>query len=228
MTLKVIEPKTWRWYLFIAFLIGLAMAASAWWAWQISGEVRDDLEQRVTLLTEDNKQLKDNLFSNEFQLTELGRSEQMAIANVDQTGLNLAALQEDKKQLEKELSFYRSIMAPELDKVGLNIQSFEIVEVEKGIFEYSLILTQVKKQDWYLKGNYSIELISENGGKESKLAMKQIVLNTSVKNRFSFRYFQTLTNRFQLPKGLQPQAILVSASTQDGKQRVTKRFPWIL
>ncbi len=228
MEFKVIQPKTWRWYLLVALLIICAMALSFWYAWNLSHQVRDSLQMDVKVLTKKNEHLQSTIDSNQQQLTELGRSEQMAKASVDQTGLNLAQLQEANKQLEKELSFYRSIMAPELDKVGLNIQKLELLKLENDLYQFSLTLTQVKKQDWYLKGNYKIELISEEQGKEVKIALNPMIIDTAFKPRFSFRYFQTLSNRFQLPETIKPQAILVSANTQDGKQRVTKRFPWTL
>ncbi len=228
MELKVIQPKTWRWYLSASAIILMALAVSAWSAWYFSGQQRVALEQRVNQLTEDNQRLTNTITNSELQLTELGRSEQMANASVEQTGLNIAQLQETNKQLEKELSFYRSIMAPELDKVGLNIQNLELVSIEPGVFEFSLTLTQVKKQDWYLKGNYKIELISVVEGKEVNTILKPMILDKAFKSKFSFRYFQTLTSRFKLVENLKPQAILVSASTQDGKQRVSKRFPWTL
>ena len=226
MELKVVQPKTWRWYATASFLILVSMMLSAWYAWHLSHQVRDSLEIEVVQLTTQNSQLHNTIYSNEKYITELGRSEQMAQASVDQTGLNMAELQEANKQLEKELSFYRSIMAPELDKNGLNIQKFELLKVENDIYEFSLTLTQVKKQDWYLKGSYSIELITDNDGKEVKTALNTMILDSPYKPRFSFRYFQTLSSRFQLPEALKPQAIMVSARTQDGKQRVTKRYPW--
>ena len=226
MELKVIQPKTWRWYSAVALLIITAMALSAWFAWHLSHQVRNTLEQNVEQLSATNNQLQDTIYNNEKSITELGRSEQMAKASVDQTGLNMEQLQEVNKHLEKELSFYRSIMAPELDKNGLNIQKFEMLKIENDIYEFSLTLTQVKKQDWYLKGSYSIELITDNDGKEMKVALNPMILDSPFKPRFSFRYFQTLSSRFQLPVAIKPQAIMVSARTQDGKQRVTKRYPW--
>jgi len=226
MDLKVIQPKTWRWYTAVGTLILFSMLLSAWYAWHLSHQVRDSLEQEVEQLTTNNRQLNDAIFNNKKHITELGRSEQMAKASVDQTGLNMAELQEVNKHLEKELSFYRSIMAPELDKNGLNIQKFEMLKIENDIYQFSLTLTQVKKQDWYLKGSYTIELITENDGKEMKVALNPMILDSPFKPRFSFRYFQTLSSRFQLPEAIKPQAIMVSARTQDGKQRVTKRYPW--
>jgi cell division protein FtsB len=226
MELRVIQPKTWRWYTVAAVLILVSMLLSAWIAWHLSHQVRNSLEQVVMQLTSKNEQLQDTILGYEKHITELGRSEQMAKASVNQTGLNMAQLQQTNKQLEKELSFYRSIMAPELDKNGLNIQAFEILKVENDIYEFSLTLTQVKKQDWYIKGSYSIELVSDIDGKEVKTALNPLVIDSPYKPRFSFRYFQTLSSRFQLPQTMKPQAILVSARTQDGKQRVTKRYPW--
>jgi len=228
MEFKVIQSKTWRWYVAVTLAILLAMFLSGWFAWHLSGEVRSALEVDVQVLTEQNQRLQNKILSNKQQLTELGRSEQMAKASVDQTGLNLSQMQQDKKQLEKELSFYRSIMAPELDKVGLNIQDLELFKIEDDLYDFSLTLTQVKKQDWYLKGSYKIELVSQVEGKEVKKTLAPMIVDRGFKPRFSFRYFQTLSSRFKLPKDIKPQAILVSAHTQDGKQRVSKRFPWTL
>ncbi len=248
MKLQVVESKTWRWYFAVVIALIAAMSLSAWYAWDLSKVVRADLQRQLTTLRETDDKLTKILLKKERLLTELDRSVQMSRANVSEVSITLTKLQEDKTQLEKELSFYRSIMAPEMDKSGLTINDILITPLlpsgmdngndsrvdnnakEKAAksYEFELVLTQVKKQDWYIKGRYQIWLItkSETNLVEKRISLLKFVKKANFKAKFSFRYFQTFRESFKIPADLQPTAIVVTATTRDGKQKVTRRFPW--
>lgn len=237
MKLEVVEAKTWRWYLTMVTTLILMMLLAAWFAWHQSIHTRDTLENEVRGLTETNAQLKEVLQQKELELTKLGRSVEVSDANVSEVGVTLAKLQEEKKQLEKELSFYRSIMAPELNKAGLTIDSFIVTPIDPADqdplkprnFDFELILTQAKKQDWYIKGRYQIHFITidEKTQKEHRHSMTQFIKRPRWKANFSFRYFQTFRESFQIPADFHPTAIVVTAIATKGRKKVEKRYPWL-
>lgn len=240
MKLQVVEIKSWRWYIGVLLFLLVAMSLSAWFAWEQSKIKRAELGSEVSRLTDDNQQLRQTLAQKERLLTELDRSVQMSKANIGEVGITLSKLQEDKKQLEKELSFYRSIMAPEMDKSGLTIDSLRIsalipdtnpeesLQQKDKQYEFELVLTQVKKQDWYIKGRYQIWLIEKPaaGQEEKRISLFSYLNKPKFKPRFSFRYFQTFREVIKIPAQLHPTAIVVTAITRDGKQKVERRFPW--
>ncbi len=238
--LEVVETKSWWWYFAVSLFLLAAMFLSGWLAWVQSKSERDQLGAEVSRLTRANGQLSQALNEKEQLLMELDRSVKMSKANISEIGLTLSRLQEDKKQLEKELSFYRSIMAPEMNKSGLTIDSLHISTLTPGLkltsttqhsgqqIEFELVLTQVKKQDWYIKGRYQIWLIekAKGGGTEKRVSLLSYLNNPKMKPLFSFRYFQTFREIATIPPQLHPVAIVVTATTRDGKQQVERRFPW--
>ncbi|HFB65391.1 MAG TPA: hypothetical protein ENJ60_07605 [Aeromonadales bacterium] len=240
MKLQVVESKSWQWYIGVLLFLMVAMSLSAWIAWEQSKIKRTELGAEVSRLSIINKQLAENLAQKERLLTELDRSVQMSRANIDEVGVTLSKLQEDKKQLEKELTFYRSIMAPEMDKSGLTIDSLRISSITTEVnspenqqqgdrqYEFELVLTQVKKQDWYIKGRYQIWLIDKPaaGQAEKRISLFSYLNRPKFKPLFSFRYFQTFREVVKIPAQLHPTAIVVTATTRDGKQKAEKRFPW--
>jgi len=237
MKLEVVETKSWHWYAMMATVFIIIMLIVAWFTWQQSIVSRELLESEVATLSEKNEQLQLSLKQKELNLTKLDQSVEVSKSNVSEVGVTLAKLQEDKKQLEKELSFYRSIMAPELNKAGLTIDSFIVTPIEDvnqgpvtpRSFDFELILTQAKKQDWYIKGKYQIHLITVDvdSQKERRLPMTQFIKRPRWKAKFSFRYFQTFRESFQIPADLHPTAIVVTAIETKSGKKVEKRYPWL-
>ena len=103
MKLQVVESKSWQWYIGVFLFLMVAMSLSAWIAWEQSKIKRTELGAEVSRLSIINKQLAENLAQKERLLTELDRSVQMSRANIDEVGVTLSKLQEDKKQLEKAM-----------------------------------------------------------------------------------------------------------------------------
>lgn len=108
-----------------------------------------------------------------------------------------------QRELERELRFYRSIMAPENSADGVSI---EAVEVTPGLlarqYRLQLILTQLQKRKQSLKGKSSIILIGVQDGKIVELDVAELLDNKHLFD-FSFRYFQILDAEVTLPEGFE-------------------------
>lgn len=104
---------------------------------------------------------------------------------------------QEKRELETELAFYRSVMAPESFANGAAIHG---LEVERGLinnqFRLKLVLTQLRKIKDPLKGYINITLIGKKEEKPFEMKLKDL---TREDLKFSYRYFQVLETDFILP-----------------------------
>lgn len=104
-----------------------------------------------------------------------------------------------QKELERELAFYRSIMAPEHQADGVAIHELEMSSsLLPNQYRIKLVLTQLKKRKQALKGKAELVFIGLQAGKVTKLALDSL---TEDKFIFSFRYFQSLETVVQFPDG---------------------------
>ncbi|WP_412522840.1 DUF6776 family protein [Shewanella chilikensis] len=108
-----------------------------------------------------------------------------------------------QQELERELAFYRSIMAPEYNAEGVAIHGLELMPLATaGQFRLKLVLTQLQKRKQALKGRSEILLIGMQEGKQVELNLAKLV---DTKLAFNFKYFQVLEAEFTLPEGFELQ-----------------------
>ena len=106
-----------------------------------------------------------------------------------------------QRELERELSFYRSIMAPENSADGVSINGLELTpSLLPRQYRMKLILTQLQKRKQSLKGKAEIKLVGVQDGEALELDLAKLA---DLKLSFKFRYFQILDAEFTLPEGFE-------------------------
>ncbi|QYJ85340.1 hypothetical protein K0I73_14175 [Shewanella mesophila] len=106
-----------------------------------------------------------------------------------------------QKELDRELAFYRSIMAPEHQADGVAIHELEMSpSLLTNQYRVKLVLTQLQKRKQALKGKADLLFIGLQQGKVAKLSLGDL---TEDKFNFSFRYFQSLETVVQFPDGFE-------------------------
>ncbi|MEZ9594564.1 DUF6776 family protein [Shewanella sp. 10N.261.52.F9] len=104
-----------------------------------------------------------------------------------------------QNELERELAFYRSVMAPENNADGVAINGLELEEsLEPRQYRIKLVLTQLEKRKRSLSGRSEITLVGLQDGKTVSLKLADL---TDDSFKFKFRYFQVLDGEFTLPEG---------------------------
>jgi predicted RNase H-like nuclease (RuvC/YqgF family) len=138
------------------------------------------------------------------------------------------SLQQHIDALEKELSFYRGIMAPELDIKGLHVSDFTLKALsEPRKFVFQLALTQVKQHDQFLKGDVSMIVKGTLNGKATQYSITELSNLQPKDLTFAFKYFQHIGGEIELPEGFKPKQVeIVAAARGRNGQRVEKSFPW--
>ena len=137
---------------------------------------------------------------------------------------DLRVSHEESVALREEVTFYRSLMAPDRVAKGLQIAEFEANEQADGGFSFHLLLTQVASRRTWVSGTVEVELAGSEGSK-AVLPLTEIASPSQYPLPYRFRYFQELTGRFTLPAGFEPEEVRVRVQPRRGDP-VEKAFPW--
>jgi len=142
---------------------------------------------------------------------------------------NVKKMQSTQNSLEEELKFYRKIMAPELDKEGLAIDSLLITKTDNiQDFHFKATLIQAGKQSQFLKGDLFLKLIGNLNGKPTEYDFRELGAFNAKHFQFQFKYFQNIQGNVTLPSDFKVSKIKVTAQTKGRRknQKVQKELKW--
>ena len=138
----------------------------------------------------------------------------------------IKGLRDQAAELEEAVVFYKSVMAPGASE-GLQIEKMVLQPEDKsGYYRYRLVLVQAGDNRNYLSGDISLSLRGSRDGESFSLNGTDWLEDGS-ETRFRFRYFQELNGRFQVPEGVELEAIDVEAES-GGRNRyeTQKTIKW--
>ncbi len=138
----------------------------------------------------------------------------------------IKSLRDQAAELEEAVVFYKSVMAPGASE-GLQIEKMVLQpDDENGFYRYRLVLVQAGDNRNYLSGDISLTL---RGSREGEPFSRKGTdwLEDGSETRFRFRYFQELSGRFQVPEGVELDAVDVEAES-GGRNRyqIQKTVKW--
>ena len=188
-----------------AVLVGVAVMI-AWWLidsnYRITGFNRDEAEQQLEKLDEENKQLKKSVESLKGTLAERERQVQIEKAAQAELAKNAAQLQDENASLKEDLGFLRNIMSAGNVPDGLSIQNFKVEpDVRSNEFRYRMLLIQggQRKQDF--KGRVQIIARVARNGVLSTLSFPEDTALKGPGAEVILKYYQKLEGRFRIPEG---------------------------
>lgn len=192
--LQVIERKIRPSSVYLFFLILVAFFAGVltWDLWSSQYPIQPAQSKNSTELSQALTKQAEMLAS---------RNLELALAQEANDNMQKMFLTQHQKQkeLERELAFYRSIMAPENQADGVAIHDLGL---NPGLlpnqFRVKLVLTQLQKRKQALKGKAELTFIGLQDDKVVSLPLSSL---TDDKLNFSFRYFQILETVVQFPEG---------------------------
>jgi predicted RND superfamily exporter protein len=160
------------------------------------------------------------------QIAVMKRSQEIDRESYDVVRTDLKQLQEEILELRQEVEFYRGIVSPAERMAGINIQSFKLLPaVEEGLYHFELVLSQVLKNDRYVRGVVKLHLQGVQDGEPQTLDFREITPNKSVPKDFRFRYFQQMEGDIRMPSDFIPRTVLVEMMPR-GRKSISKSFPW--
>jgi len=138
----------------------------------------------------------------------------------------IKSLRDQAAELEEAVVFYKSVMAPGASE-GLQIEKMVLQpDDEAGSYRYRVVLVQAGDNRNYLSGDISLALRGTRAGEPFTLTGSDWLADGS-ETRFRFRYFQELNGRFQVPEGVELEAVDVEAES-GGRNRyqIQKTVKW--
>ncbi len=181
----------------------------------------DQLKQEIDSLRERNNQLVD-------QNAMLDRFSRIDRSAHDEVKVALNASQQQSLELREELAFYRSLVSPSEMAPGLHIQRLTVeAGVESGVFNYKLVLTQVRKNQRDAVGVSSLHFSGLLDDQVVVYALSDVDDAKTDKLHFKFKYFQSFAGGIRFPARFVPKSITITAKPKgEHLKPVKKTFKW--
>lgn len=227
--LSAYNPATRYWRFLLIGMISLVCAYGFYWlganGYQLPtakdsetiGQLRAELKEATHL----NKKLRQDV-------AQLSSSTSVDLLAADQIKQTLHEKELEILKLSEELVFYRTLLAPEISGLGLEVKDFNVrSSTEEGEFYYDLLLTQSSRSKSVAKGKVSLVIDGKQEGVNRRLALKDMVEEPLPSIDYSFKYFQRLNGVFALPTNFKPQQLMLELDpANDSKKAHQLSYSW--
>jgi hypothetical protein len=218
----------------IQILVSILAAVSVAWAFYEVGAAGIDLpfednEKSVAELRIDLTKANKDVKSLRREIARLTRSTQVELQAAEQTKQTLREKEMEILKLTEELVFYRSLLAPEKGKVGVEVRDFNLRAAGAGKSEYyyDFLLTQSSRSKRVAKGKVNLTIDGKRDGVMHRIELLDIASATSDAMNYSFKYFQRLNGAFELPNNFQPKKLLVEVKPDaKSKEPIQISYSW--
>ena len=231
MTFVIKEHRPGRWRLLTA-VVTVLWLGSAWLAYEAgryySSHDREAALARHLIMQEQLAELQLVKGQLESQVSILQRSAQVDREAKVQLAKEMKDLQDLQADLREEISFYKSIISPPKDEVGVGIYSLSLYPGDNRIYHYKIVLTQSGKSDTLVKGKLSVRLEGVLNESEKELNLRDISVADKPQLSYKFKYFEEISGSFRLPENYMPRAVVIGLRPTSGKTRdkPVKTFDW--
>ena len=180
-------------------------------------ETQQSLQDEMRKLGVENQQLVESLARSQRTI----QMDQAAFQDLDKS---LKASAQEIVKLREELNFYRNIISPADKKSGLRVQTLYI-EPAGGTnqYRYKLVLIQALKHESAVQGRASFEITGTQAGED-------FVVKLPAANerpiQVSFKYFQDIEGKLELPRNFKPKRVKVTISSPGGASLAEASYSW--
>ncbi len=193
----------WRW---LANLLMMAVVAAAvWWivmnSYRIGGASVDEVQKRITTLSDRNAVLKHELDTARSSLVERDRQLQIEKAAQGELARTVAQLQDENAGLRDDLGFLRKLMSSGTTPEGVAISDLRIEpDGSPTGYRYQILLTQggQRKQDF--KGRVQLVAHVLRGAEQASITVPDAAAGAAG-STLDFRFYQKVEGRFSVPAG---------------------------
>jgi hypothetical protein len=221
MAIRPQLPWYWRW---LANLLMMgAVAAVVWWivvnSYRIAGASVDEVQGRITSLTEENEALKRDLDAARSSLVERERQLQIEKAAQGELARTVAQLQEENSGLKDDLGFLRKLMSSGATPEGIAISDVRIEpSAIANAWHYRVLLTQggQRKQDF--KGRLQLVAHVVQGSDPRVITFPDANAAGAAAGALDFRFYQKVEGRFAIPEGTTLRSVEVRVLALPGGQ----------
>ena len=222
------QPKPFHWFGFILAVIGITFAIQ-WYANQNSTlaqkqlitkleQLQQNLEQQLHIQTTQNQQLNENNAELNYKLTEQQHHIAIQQATDQQLQQQVAELQNDVINLNKELVFYQTVtQGNSSSKLQIRDILLQADDHVTDSFRYRAVITQGQKISKALTGTITISTTIKRNGKTETITIKEHPLN--------LRHVQVIEGQLKISNNIEPEKIIITIK-QKKKKTVSQIFDW--
>lgn len=139
----------------------------------------------------------------------------------------LAEAQSEALELKKELSFYKSIVAPEQGSRSIAIQTIRLKQNANGTYDYKIMVSQRGRNDQFARGTIDVSIEGVQKGQPVTLKLADVSNETKKPMKFGFKYFQNFEGVMTLPAAFLPDYVRVKVRPSTGKiKSIDEQFAW--
>ena len=193
----------------------------------IAGFNSADSEAYIEQLQAQLEESQAEMVENKRQATMLERNNLIDDDASSQLKETLAEAQNEALKLKKELSFYKSIVAPEQGSRSLAIQTIQLKMNAVGGYDYKIMVSQRGRNDQFARGTVDVSIEGVSEGEPVTLKLTEVSNDTKKPMKFGFKYFQNFEGAMILPEAFQPDLVRVQVKPSKGKiKAIDEQFAW--
>jgi hypothetical protein len=139
----------------------------------------------------------------------------------------LSQAQNEVLKLKKELSFYKSIVAPEQGSRNIAIETIQLTKDDAGNYQYKIMAVQRGRNDQFARGTVEISVVGKSKGKPATLKLSEVSKDVKKPLKFGFKYFQNFEGVMTLPDAFKADSIHIKMKPSTDKiKAVDEQFAW--
>jgi len=222
------RPILW----FVSFVLTISIVLILLWVSfeygrSVAGYDSASADSYIDQLEEQLEESEAKIIESERRATMLVRNSRIDVDASTQLKDTLTQAQDEVLALKKELSFYKSIVAPEQGSRSIAIQTIQLKKNEAGDYQYKVMVSQRGRNNKFARGTISLSIKGKRKGKAVTLSLADVSKNVKKPMKFGFKYFQNFEGVMSLPAAFQPDYlhIVVKPST-DKIKTVDEQFAW--
>jgi len=222
--------RPYLWLLSLVAILCLAML-SLWFTFEygrnIAGYDSASSEAYIGQLQAQLDEAQAEIVESNRQATMLKRNSQIDGDASTQLKDTLATSQSKVLELKKELSFYKSIVAPEQGNRSIAIQAIQLTQNESGGYDYKIMVSQRGRNDRFTRGIIDVSIKGVKKGQPVTLKLADVSNETKKPMKFGFKYFQNFEGVMTLPEAFLPETIRIKVKPKSGKiKAIDEQFAW--
>jgi hypothetical protein len=226
--ITVQRPVLWLLSFILAiFIILILLWTSFEYGRNIAGYDSADADAYIEQLQAQLEESQAEIVESSRKATMLERNSRIDDGASLQLKTTLAEAQHEALELKKELSFYKSIVAPEQGSRSLAIQTIQLKQNEDGSYFYKIMISQRGRNDRFARGKIIVSIKGVSKGQPVTLPLAEVSNDTKKPMKFGFKYFQNFEGVMNLPEAFLPDSLHVKVNPSTGKiKAIDEQFVW--
>ncbi|MCB1760954.1 MAG: hypothetical protein KDI68_14380 [Gammaproteobacteria bacterium] len=215
------------WLLVPAVLLGM-LAAGYYARFQQEASGHQTLQSVIDAQQKEIEGLNRERAESTEKIAHLERSAQIDREALEQVKLEMKGFQEERSELDEELSVLRGMLSGKGAREGLQIQRLLIKQGSRaGEFRYKFTVTQVMQNGEMASGWAFFAVDGLMDGKPTWLPLRDITAESAERIRVRFKHFQDVEGVIKLPPNFKPLKVIVEVKPSNSDlPEVKQRFDW--